>query len=180
MLLSGGRVLWRSRRKQSRVGPTWSCTKAPTEKHLCVGRPHRGRGGTKSRSASPSPVRHSHLWDLGTPRVHRSPTSNSPYGTSSGWWVILPWRLGTVHEFTGKWGLPGGIQARSMGRRPMQAWVSCSWGRGGPQALGGAPCGEQSGHDIKRSGTNKRDLYDTAHEGHCLFFGSACVALRKW
>ena len=29
------------------------------------------------------------------------PGQNPPHGTSSGWWVILPWRLGTVHEFTG-------------------------------------------------------------------------------
>ena len=40
--------------------------------------------------------------------LHRFPTSMSratgpitPYGTSSGRWFILPWRLWTVHEFTG-------------------------------------------------------------------------------
>ena len=26
---------------------------------------------------------------------------NPPYGTSSGWWVILPWHLRAVHDFTG-------------------------------------------------------------------------------
>ena len=26
---------------------------------------------------------------------------NPSYGTCSGWWVILPWRLGAVHHFTG-------------------------------------------------------------------------------
>ena len=25
-----------------------------------------------------------------------------PHGASSAWWVILPWRLGTVHEFAGR------------------------------------------------------------------------------
>ena len=25
---------------------------------------------------------------------------HSPYGPSSGWWVIFPWRLGAVHDFT--------------------------------------------------------------------------------
>ena len=32
---------------------------------------------------------------------HGRSGSNPPYGTSSGLWVILPWRLGAVHEFTG-------------------------------------------------------------------------------
>ena len=73
------------------------------------GRPHSGRREHET-------VRH--LWgarnELGTPRVLRSSTSNlddpsdsggqhgrsarnPPYGASSGWWVILPWRLGDVH-----------------------------------------------------------------------------------
>ena len=28
---------------------------------------------------------------------------NPPYETTCGWWVILPWRLGVVHEFIGTW-----------------------------------------------------------------------------
>ena len=57
---------------------------APKRKGLCVGGPHRGRGGTKSRSASPSTVRHSHLWGARNPRVLRSSTSNLDYPCDSG------------------------------------------------------------------------------------------------
>ena len=94
-----------------------------------VGGPHRGRG-TKSRSASPSTARHSHLWGARSPRVLRSSTSNlddpcdsggthgrsapnPPYGASSGWWVIFPWRLGEVQESLAH-GPPGGMQAQSL------------------------------------------------------------------
>ena len=28
---------------------------------------------------------------------------NPQYGTSSAGWVVLPWRFGIVHEFTGTW-----------------------------------------------------------------------------
>ena len=37
-------------------------------------------------------------------------TSSAP---SSGWWVILPWRLGDVHESVTH-RLPGGIRAHSI------------------------------------------------------------------
>ena len=42
--------------------------------------------------------------------------------------------------------MPGEIQAKGIGRRPVQAWVSCTWGRAtarDPYALGGDQCGEQ-------------------------------------
>ena len=51
-----------------------------------------------------------------------------PYGASSGWWVILSWRLGFCMSSLAH-SLPGGTQARGMGRRPIQAWVSCFEGR---------------------------------------------------
>ena len=40
-----------------------------------------------------------------------------------GWWVIVPWRLGDVRQFTG-WhmGCHDLFQAQGMRRRPMQAW----------------------------------------------------------
>ena len=38
-------------------------------------------------------------WDSGG--QHGRSVPNPPYGTSSGFWVILPWRLGYEHEFTG-------------------------------------------------------------------------------
>ena len=58
------------------------------------------------------------MWGARKPRVLRSSTAklddlcdtggqhgrsgpNLPHGTSSGWRVILPWRLGAVHEFPG-------------------------------------------------------------------------------
>ena len=50
----------------------------------------------------------------------------------------------------------GGIQAQGLSRRPMQAWVSCSWGRTtvcDPHALGSSQCGEQRGPDLKHSET---------------------------
>ena len=58
-----------------------------------------------------------------------------------GWWVIVPWRLGAVRQFTG-WhmGCHDLFQAQGMRRRPMQALVSCSGGRTtacDPHALGG-------------------------------------------
>ena len=79
--------------------------------------PDRGRRRTKSRSASHT-ARHSHLWGARNPRVPWSSTSilddpcdsggvhgrsgpNPPHGASSGWLLILPWRLGAVHEFIG-------------------------------------------------------------------------------
>ena len=52
--------------------------------------------------------------------------------------------------------LPGGIQAQGMGRRPMQAWVSCSGGRTTAydlRALRGAQCGEQRGPDFEQPRT---------------------------
>ena len=42
--------------------------------------------------------------------------------------------------------MSGEIQAKVIGRRPVQAWVSCTWGRTtacDPHALGGDRCGEQ-------------------------------------
>ena len=41
------------------------------------------------------------------------------YGTSSGWWVILPWRLGAVcMRSLARW-LPGGFQARSLSQHSL-------------------------------------------------------------
>ena len=51
----------------------------PLEKFVAdsVGGPHRGRSGTEAHSAPPDTVRHSHLWELGTPpQVLQSSTSN--------------------------------------------------------------------------------------------------------
>ena len=45
---------------------------------------------------------------------------HTPYETASGWWVILPWRLGAVHEFTG-------TQAAKWNSSPES--LSCSGGR---------------------------------------------------
>ena len=113
-----------------------------------MGRSHRYRGGTKYRSVS--------LWDSealplvgepGTPLSssvidfenfdgpcdsggqHGTSGPDPPYGTSSGLWVILPWRLGELFVSSLAHELPGGIQAQDRRRRPMQAWVSCSGGR---------------------------------------------------
>ena len=77
------------------------------------------------------------------------------YGTSSGWWVILPWRLGTVHESIVTWAAKRNFQAKGTRTRPMH---SCSVGRRtacDPQALGGAQCGEQRGPDHKHRETVK-------------------------
>ena len=80
------------------------------------------------------------------------------YGTSSGWWVILPWRLGTMHEFTGTW-----APRRNAGswheKAPMQ--VSCSVVRttaSDPHALGCGECGEQRGPDLNHSTTSHRGV----------------------
>ena len=35
-------------------------------------------------------------------RIARQVWRNPPCGTSSGWWVIRPWRPAAVHEFTGR------------------------------------------------------------------------------
>ena len=71
--------------------------------------------------------------------------------------LILPWRLGALHELTGK-RLPGGIQAQGMRRRPMQVWVSCSGSRlpvvHTPWV--GDQCGEQRDPDLNHSTTKHR------------------------
>ena len=75
---------------------------------------------------------------------------NPPYEASSGWWVVLLWRLGTVHESLAH-RLAGGIQGLDM-RHAADAglglllWGSdnCLW-----SVLGGAQCGEQCGPDLK-------------------------------
>ena len=51
-------------------------TGAPTAATVCVGGPHRGRRGTKARSASFQTVRHSHQWGARNPRALLSTTSN--------------------------------------------------------------------------------------------------------
>ena len=110
--------------------PRLEVSRALTAATLCVGAPHRG-----CRESNPAVL---HLeqrgtptcGELGIPRFFRSSTSNlddlwdsggehgrsgpnPPYGASSGWWVILPWRLGAVHESLAH-RLPGGIQAQSL------------------------------------------------------------------
>ena len=66
----------------------------------------------------------------------------SPYETSSGWWVILPWRLGTAHEFTGTQAArrdPGsGHEKAADAGLGLSLWSACD-----PHALGGDQCGEQ-------------------------------------
>ena len=120
---------------------------APTAATLCVGGPHRGRRRTESHSASPSTLRHSHLWGGRNPRVLRWSTSDlddpcdggGQHGrsgadlpwASSGWWVVLPWRLGTVHQSLAH-RLPGGIQAQSL------LWKSAIYLRPTRRALDGA------------------------------------------
>ena len=50
------------------------------------------------------------------------------------------------------------FQAQGIGRRPVQAWVSCSGGRTtacDPHPLGGAQCGEQRGPGLEHSATKK-------------------------
>ena len=63
--------------------------------------------------------------------------------------------------------VPGGIQARGMRRRPLQAWVSRSGGRTpacDPHALGGAQCGEQRRPDLKHIKTTRRAMA-ASHSG---------------
>ena len=72
----------------------------PAELHLKqCGTPTCGKLGPPSSSVIEfeprCPVRQ---W-----RIARQAGPNPPCGTSSSWWVILPWRLGAVHEFTGTW-----------------------------------------------------------------------------
>ena len=172
MLLSGGRALRQSRRKHLRMGPTWSCTKANTAKHPCGGGPNRGR----RRSASLLPLRRSYCGNLRIPRVKLS--------VRDVFWLVGYPSMASRYCARIHWqmGWAGGIQARSMRRRPMQAWVSCSRGRTtacDPHALGGVPCGQQCGHDIKRSGTKKgicttllmRDTVSSL-DPHAFIFGS--------
>ena len=53
----------------------------------------------------------------------------------------------------------GGNLAQGMRRRPMQAWVSYSWGRTNacdPPALGGGQCGEQRDPDLEHRTRNQQ------------------------
>ena len=96
-------------------------------------------------SALPSTVRHSHLWEsLGyheffgrrlQTSMTRATVEDSTAGlgqtlrtgTSSGWWAILPWRLGSEHEFTGTWaaGRNSGSGHEKAGRcRPSRSLVT--------------------------------------------------------
>ena len=61
---------------------------------------------------------------------------NPPNGASSGWWVILPWRPGAVHQSLAHW-LPGEFKPRacSGGRLPTCDSHATPWV--------GAWCGEQ-------------------------------------
>ena len=71
-------------------------------------------------------------------------------------------------------GLPGGIQAQAMRRRPTQAWVSCSRGRitaCDPHALRGDQCGEQRGPDLKHSTDQCRVT--------CVCLGVETCALKR-
>ena len=133
-----------------------------------MGGPHRGCNGTKSRSASPSTVRNPHLWGARNPQVLRSSTSNldpvrqwmiarqvwakpSVRGFNGGW-VVLPWRLGAVHEFTkaARRNSGSGHEKAADAGLGLVLWGSdksaCD-----PHALGGDQCGEQRGPDVKHS-----------------------------
>ena len=137
-----------------------------------MGGPHRGRRGTKSRSASPSTVRHSHLWGLGNPtffdhQLQTLMTLATVEDRTAGLGQTLCTGRALVGglSFHGVLGLslaqrlPGGFQVQGMRRRPMQAWVSCSGGRTTAcdlHALGGAQRGEQRGPDLKHSETKGR------------------------
>ena len=104
-------------------------------RELCVCGPHRGRRGTKSRSASLETVRHSHLW--GARKPSRATVEDSTAGSDQTLRAGRPLVGGVIPLFTSRGGarIPchTGCQEEfntpecMRPPRPLQACV-CSWG----------------------------------------------------
>ena len=83
---------------------------------------------------------------------------NPLYGTSSDWWIILPWRLGAVHESPGTEAARKNFRLRALDTAA-DAGLSLALEVGttacDPHPLGGDQCGAQRGPSLR----NKEEAY---------------------